>query len=82
VTVGLARSYLSEEFPEIWLYFLGGLFVGSVILFPNGIVGSLRQGLEWVAARLSGARPWMRGGNTTAPAGSSATSTGVVTTSE
>jgi len=81
VTVGLARSYLSEEFPEIWLYFLGGLFVGSVILFPNGIVGSLRQGLEWLVARLSGARPWMRGG-TTAPAGSSATSTGVVTTSD
>jgi len=80
VTVGLARSYLSEEFPEIWLYFLGGLFVGSVILFPNGIVGSLRQGLEWIVGRLSGTRPWMRGG--TAPAGSSATSTGVVTTSE
>ena len=82
VTVGLARSYLSEEFPEIWLYFLGGLFVGSVILFPNGIVGSLRQGLEWVVARLSGTRPWMRGGTATSSAGSTATSTGVVTTGE
>jgi urea transport system permease protein len=76
VTVGLARSYLSEEFPEIWLYFLGGLFVGSVILFPHGIVGTVLQGLQWVKARLASARPAM--GTATAPAQASSAQ-GVVT---
>jgi urea transport system permease protein len=52
VAVGLARSYLSESFPEIWLFFLGGLFIGSVVLFPNGIVGSIRDGIAWVWHRV------------------------------
>jgi urea transport system permease protein len=78
VTVGLARSYLSEEFPEIWLYFLGGLFVGSVILFPNGIVGSLRHGFTWLIGRLGNARGSMRTSQAPQPAGAQ----GVVTTSE
>ena len=43
VLVGAAKSNLSEAFPEIWLYFLGALFIGSVMLFPLGIVGFLRQ---------------------------------------
>jgi urea transport system permease protein len=51
VSVGLARSYLSESFPDIWLYFLGGLFIGSVVLFPAGIVGTLRTGWEWLPVR-------------------------------
>ena len=33
-----------EEFPDIWLYFLGGLFVGVGGPVPDGIVGSLRKG--------------------------------------
>lgn len=52
-TVGLARSYLSESFPEFWLFFLGGLFIGSVILFPRGIVGSGRDGVAWAWRRLA-----------------------------
>ncbi len=46
VAVGLGKSYLSESFPEIWSYFLGGLFIGAVVLFPSGIVGSLQEGIE------------------------------------
>ena len=56
VTVGLARSYLSESFPEFWLFFLGGLFIGSVILFPNGIVGTIRDSIDWVWHRLRSGR--------------------------
>ena len=51
LVVGFARSYLSEEFPDIWLYFLGSLFIGAVVLFPMGIVGTLREGAEWLKAR-------------------------------
>jgi urea transport system permease protein len=57
VTVGLARSYLSESFPEIWLFFLGGLFIGSVVLFPGGIAGTFKAGLARLLAQISPTRP-------------------------
>jgi urea transport system permease protein len=57
VTVGLAKSYLSESFPEIWLYFLGGLFIVSVVLLPGGIAGTLRQACDWLLARLPRVEP-------------------------
>jgi urea transport system permease protein len=37
--VNFAKSYLSETFPDTWLYFLGILFIGVVLLFPKGIIG-------------------------------------------
>lgn len=57
VTVGLARNFFSESFPDMWLFFLGALFIGSVVLFPKGIVGSVAEGLGWVSRRLGGMRP-------------------------
>jgi urea transport system permease protein len=66
IVVGFARSYLSEEFPDVWLYFLGSLFIGSVVLFPTGIVGTVREGIDWVKARM-GSLPG-RGGATTSQA--------------
>tara|TARA_B100000315_G_C14590297_1_gene595402 strand:- start:4390 stop:5535 length:1146 start_codon:yes stop_codon:yes gene_type:complete len=48
VGVNWARSYLTTNFPDIWLYFLGGLFVAVVVLFPNGIVGLIEQAQRWV----------------------------------
>jgi len=40
--VSYGRSYLSESYPNVWQFFLGSLFVGSVILFPQGILGFLK----------------------------------------
>jgi urea transport system permease protein len=40
--VNFARSLLSTRFPDIWLFFQGGLFLFVVLLLPNGIVGWLR----------------------------------------
>jgi urea transport system permease protein len=37
------KSGMSESFPDVWQYFLGALFIGSVVLFPRGLVGALRQ---------------------------------------
>ena len=37
--VGFLKSYLSEAFPEIWLYFLGVLFIAVVAFMPLGIAG-------------------------------------------
>ncbi|HEY9644045.1 MAG TPA: urea ABC transporter permease subunit UrtC, partial [Coleofasciculaceae cyanobacterium] len=40
-------SMLSEKFPDIWLFFQGGLFLLVVLFLPNGIVGWLRdRGLD------------------------------------
>ena len=43
--VNAAKSGLSESFPDIWQYFLGALFIGAVVLFPDGLVGATRRGI-------------------------------------
>ena len=43
VIVNLAKSYFTVNFPEIWLYFLGGLFVLVTIFLPNGLVGVIKK---------------------------------------
>ncbi|MEM7531849.1 MAG: urea ABC transporter permease subunit UrtC [Chloroflexota bacterium] len=50
LTVSYARSYFSEGFPNIWQYFQGLLFIGSVLLFPKGIVGSLQDLGQWLGS--------------------------------
>lgn len=39
--IGFLKSYLSETFPEGWLYFLGALFILVVMAMPNGLAGLL-----------------------------------------
>ncbi|MDZ8078089.1 MAG: urea ABC transporter permease subunit UrtC [Nostoc sp. DcaGUA01] len=45
--VNYARTFLSEQFAEIWLFFQGALFLIVVTVLPDGIVGWLhRQNLS------------------------------------
>ncbi|MEM7592241.1 MAG: urea ABC transporter permease subunit UrtC [Cyanobacteria bacterium P01_A01_bin.83] len=37
--VRLAQTFLSERFPEIWLFFQGALFLIVVTVLPDGIIG-------------------------------------------
>ena len=37
--VRLAQTFLSERFPQVWLFFQGALFLTVVTVLPNGIVG-------------------------------------------
>jgi len=37
--VNFAKTSLSETFPELWLFGLGGLFIAVVLAFPNGLAG-------------------------------------------
>lgn len=37
--IGFLKSYLSENFPEVWLYFLGAVFILVVWVMPNGLAG-------------------------------------------
>ncbi len=41
--VNWAKTFFSESFPELWLLFMGGLFVAVVMYFPNGLAGVLAQ---------------------------------------
>lgn len=43
ILVNIAKSLLSETYPDVWLYLLGALFIGVVIFFPNGILGLVRK---------------------------------------
>ena len=55
VGINAARSLLTAYYPEWWPIILGGLFVGVVILFPDGLVGipnQLRQRLRRTRAPL------------------------------
>jgi urea transport system permease protein len=42
--VNFAKSLLSETFPDVWLFFQGGLFLLVVMVLPSGLVGWLREG--------------------------------------
>lgn len=53
VLVNSAKSGLSESFPAIWQFFLGGLFIGAVLLFPTGVMGAIRGDFRHLAGRLT-----------------------------
>lgn len=44
--VGFMKSFLSEQFPESWLFFLGGMFIFVVALLPNGLAGAMQRVLR------------------------------------
>lgn len=37
--VNYAKTAVSENFPDLWLFAMGALFIGVVMLFPKGISG-------------------------------------------
>jgi urea transport system permease protein len=60
--VNAARSGLSESFPAIWQYFQGALFIGTVVLFKDGLVGFVRSGVDRLQRRLCSPRDEPDGG--------------------
>jgi urea transport system permease protein len=41
--VNAGKSLFSDNFPATWLLCMGALYIGVVLLFPNGLVG----GWDW-----------------------------------
>ncbi|ATN35284.1 urea ABC transporter permease subunit UrtC [Rhizobium sp. ACO-34A] len=41
--VNAGKSYFTGAFPELWLFALGGLFIGVTLFLPKGIVGTIQQ---------------------------------------
>ncbi len=44
--VNAAKTAFSEEFPQLWLLGLGGLFIAVVLAFPNGLAGIWRDHVQ------------------------------------
>jgi len=41
--VNLAKSFFTQAFPQLWLFFLGGLFVLVTLALPDGVVGLISK---------------------------------------
>ncbi|GEO85605.1 urea ABC transporter permease subunit UrtC [Ciceribacter naphthalenivorans] len=41
--VNAGKSYFTGAFPELWLFALGGLFIGVTLFLPRGVVGTIQQ---------------------------------------
>jgi urea transport system permease protein len=44
--VNTGKSVISTARPDIWQFIMGGLFVGVVLLFPKGLIGSLGDTIQ------------------------------------
>lgn len=47
VGVNWGRSVLTNHFPELWPFLLGGLFVAVVLFFPEGLAGMWARVRTW-----------------------------------
>ena len=52
--VNWLKTSLSESFPELWLFGLGGVFIAIVMFLPNGLAGVYRSALERLVRRRGG----------------------------
>jgi urea transport system permease protein len=43
IGVNWMQSWLTTSYPDLWLLFLGGLFMGVVLFFPDGVAGALAR---------------------------------------
>jgi urea transport system permease protein len=41
--VNWLQSILTTQYPDLWILVLGGLFVGVVLFFPEGLVGTAQK---------------------------------------
>jgi urea transport system permease protein len=58
--VNFAKSLLSEQFPQVWYFFQGALFLTVVTVLPGGIIGWIRnEGFDLVRSRFLGKRQLM-----------------------
>lgn len=56
MVVNWGKTLISESFPGVWTYFIGVLFVVTVVLFPEGITGVWRR---WIQPWLLAVKNWL-----------------------
>jgi urea transport system permease protein len=55
--VNWIQSWLTTSYPDVWLLFLGALFMGVVLFFPEGVVGFVARLTTRAARSLRRAEP-------------------------
>lgn len=67
--INWAKTTFSEQFPELWLFAMGALFIGVVMAFPSGLAGVyknhvgpfinkwFKRGIDEIQARRRGNSP-------------------------
>jgi len=50
------QSWLTTSYPDLWLLFLGALFMGVVLFFPDGVLGAIARLAARVRRGVSPAR--------------------------
>ncbi|MBN3852253.1 urea ABC transporter permease subunit UrtC [Paraburkholderia sp. Ac-20340] len=55
ILVNLGKSWFSESFPNLWLYLMAAMFIGVVMVFPNGLAGLYDEHVRPRVRRLLGA---------------------------
>ncbi|HEF5869512.1 TPA: urea ABC transporter permease subunit UrtC [Burkholderia cenocepacia] len=55
ILVNLGKSWFSESFPNLWLYLMAAMFIGVVMVFPNGLAGLYDAHVRPRVRRLLGA---------------------------
>jgi urea transport system permease protein len=53
LVINYAKSWFTVEFPEVWLFALGGLFVLSTMYFPKGLIGFLSDKIRQIRKKAS-----------------------------
>ena len=61
VLVNYAKTWFTGSFPELWLFFLGGLFVVTTLFLPKGVVGLTQQIKERIQTRRAHRTPLQPG---------------------
>lgn len=56
--INFGKTAFSESFPELWLFLMGGLFIGVVMFFPNGLAGIWNDHGHHVTNRLARIKNW------------------------
>lgn len=65
--VNWAKTFLSEEFPTLWSYFLGGVLIAVILFLPKGLMGIVEVVIDYSKKLISGRATQMepRPGSTT-----------------
>jgi urea transport system permease protein len=53
--VNWMQSWLTTSYPDVWLLFLGGLFMGVVLFFPDGLAGAVVRAATRLVQLMGGA---------------------------
>lgn len=53
LVINYAKSWFTVEFPEVWLFALGGLFVLSTMYFPKGLIGFFSDKVQQIRKKAS-----------------------------